>query len=227
MNQTNEENINFFHEYSKNFPDIQDVQSRKISDQERFIKQQEPLIDGAAVFMTPEGLHIGTGFDYSSFSGVCLHIRLMDAACLPYSKGLWSPEKFYLQQDFFDRLFKNSEEIPKLTLIERSEFYGENGKHKEVINVDCGIYPVLSLGNRNLYKVDVSVEVQGKFPTRTDHSKGFEAIISFIQRHFTVDKEGLTFQESAQEALADCLGCVESIFMATKDKKVYIVKESE
>ena len=231
MNQTNKENIDFFNKYSKNFPAVRDVQSRKLSDQERFIKQQEPLIDGAAVCMTPEGLHIGAGFDYSNFSGVCLHIRLMDVDCLLYSKGLWSTEKFCLQQDFFDHLFKNSEEVPKLTFIERSEFYGENGKHKEVINVVCGIYPVLPLGNRNLYKVDVSVEIQGKFPTvsldKTDHSRESEAIISFIQRHFTVDKEGLTFQESAKEALSECLGYVESIFMKTKDKKIYIVKESE
>ena len=227
MNKNIEENIEFFAKYGKNFPNARDVQSKKLSDQERFIKQQEPLIDGAKICADYGGYFEQTNFDCSGFSGVNLNIRLMDADCLVYSKSMWSAVKFSLQQEFFNRLFKHEKDVPELTPIRPSDFYGENGKHKELVDIICYIYPVLPLENRNLYKVDVSVEIKGTYPTKTNYKATSDSIVNFVQKHFTVDKEGLTFQASVEEALLDCFFFIKEIFIGTKDKKIYVLKEEE
>lgn len=228
MNQTNKEKIDFFNEYSKNFPDFRDVQSKKISDQERFIKQQAPFIDGASIVADYGGYFMETNFNCSDFSAVKLDIHLIDAECLVYHKTMHSCVEFSLKQEFFNRLFSDEKSIPTINLIKPSDFYGEDGKQKESVRVICSIYPVLPLENRLLYKVDVSVEIPGTFPIKTDHYKtsSSEAIVNFVQRHFTVDKEGLTFQEEAEGALADCFRLIKEIFIDTKDKKIYVVQES-
>ena len=220
-------NIEFFNDYIKNFPSIEDIQSKKVSDQERFIKQQEPHIDGAAIYADYGGYFLETNFDCSEFSGVNLEIRLMDADCLLYSKSLWSCEKFQLSQEFFNHLFKKENITPELISINPSDLYGENGKHKELLDVRCHIYPVLPLENSNLYKVDVSVEIKGTFPTKTDSNSSSKAIVNFVQRHFVVDKEGITFQLAAEEALADCLFLIKEIFTDTKYKKIYVLNDEE
>lgn len=227
MDTETKDNIEFFDKYGKNFPDIQDIQSKKISDQERFIKQQQPHIDGASIYADYGGCFVKTNLDCSRFPGVSLEIRLMDADCLLYGKSMWSCRKFKLQQEFFNHLFTEEKDIPELISIDSSGFYEKNGRRKELVDIICYIYPVLPLENRNLYKVDVSVEIKGDFPTKTTYKAGSEVIVNFVQRHFIVDKEGLTFQSAAEEALSDCFHLIKEIFIETKDKKIYVLKEEE
>jgi hypothetical protein len=86
---------------------------------------------------------------------------------------------------------------------------------------------VLPLENSNLYKVDVSVGIKGTFSIKTDSNATSKVIVNFVQRHFVVDKEGLTFQSAAEEALADCFRLVHVVFTGTKDKKIYVLNNDE
>lgn len=222
----NDSDIKFFNEYTKNIPHTGSIQSTKLTNQERFIKLQVPHIDGASIYEDYGGYFYATNFDCSKFSGINLEIRMSDADSLLYHGGMWSG-KFSLPQDFFDRIFKKENKIgPKLASIKPSEFYGEEGKHKELIDIICSIYPVLPLENGILYKLDVSVEVDVGLPIKTKYKASTKAIVNFIQRHFVADKEVLSFQKSAEQALDECFMLIKELFIETKEKKIYVIDES-
>lgn len=221
MNPQTEENIKFFNEYSKNFPAVRDVQSRKLSDQERFIKSQRPKITGNFLdkdSSSPKDLD----FDWSKFSIAYLKVEIYDAEShldkeRHFSRGL------LITGDFFHNLFKKDKKKP--TFEASGDFFTYNPHppdSSDVVHIHGSIQPVLLLeeSDKILYTLDVVVFAKGFLHTKRKNSESNNVIVAVIQKHFISDKEGLIFHKEAKEALHEALSQIKSGFMKTSWKTV-------
>lgn len=214
----------FLTEYSKNFPDVQDVRSRRLSEQERFIKSQPPIIKGN--FIAGDNSPKELNFDWSKFSIAYLQVAIRDAKSL-FEKEWRSSGEMLLTESFLNTLVNEDDEKPKF--VPSIEFFDCSNPHPpedcEVVHIYGDIHPVLFLSETEkiLYKLDIEVFAEGCLPVKRRNRESKKVLVAVIQKHFIADKEGLIFHKEAKKALHDSLSQIKNGFVQTSWKTVVFV----